>query len=639
MKRTGEPGRLLAFAVRLLGLALAVGVGVVGPSIALASPQIDVDISPRTIALGERARYELTVSDADGAEVTFPNFGELVVVSGPNQTVQSVMHFSRGQQTIRTSRVYSWMLEAPREGTFLIGPATLVHGSTKLASRSLELNCEGQAQPRSQRQQRSRNPLANLPDPFVDDPFGTALFGDVSPPRGESDIFLRASVDKTEVYLGEQVTLSLYLYSQADISGVQALSFPKLDGFWAEDIEAPTQLYPEMKTVRGRPYRAYMLRKRALFPLRAGELTVDPVEAQVNLALSLFFGAQAETVKRRSRPVTLTVKPLPADGQPSGFEASSVGAFRLKATPSAQRVELGQPVQLQLSIEGTGNVKSLRVPRLSLPPGLKTYDPTVSDKTRIAGNRYGGTKTVEWVVVPERTGRFELPALTLPYFDPSRGQYEIARTEPIPIEVSAPAAGLPRVAPDPGEAREPAVANVLATGLRPIRVDASLVSRELRPVWARGWFWPITAAPVLAWALWGVGSIAMGTWRRRDPDKLREKRARGDAGRRLKHAQSLLEAGDSAGLHAEIARALLRFIDDRCGVAAQGLTRVELEQRLVAKGYASGPVRALVRILERCDAARFSPVAADAARMTELVEETRRVIDSLDGAAAGRRRA
>ena len=35
-------------------------------------------------------------------------------------------------------------------------------------------------------------------------------------PRGDSDLFLRASLDRDNVYVGEQVTLSLYIYSRVD---------------------------------------------------------------------------------------------------------------------------------------------------------------------------------------------------------------------------------------------------------------------------------------------------------------------------------------------------------------------------------------------------------------------------------------
>ena len=38
---------------------------------------------------------------------------------------------------------------------------------------------------------------------------------------------------------------------------------------------------------------------------------IDPVEAQINLGLSMFFGAPQDSVKRKSSPVKLTVKPLP----------------------------------------------------------------------------------------------------------------------------------------------------------------------------------------------------------------------------------------------------------------------------------------------------------------------------------------
>lgn len=630
MRRTGNS------IVRPVGLALTIALVSTG---ALAAPLLEAEVTPSRVAPGQQATYMLTVTGGAGGQLVPPDFGELRV-SGPSQTTQSLMTFSGGRQMVRTSQVYSWRVEASRPGTYRIGPASLGYHGDVIVADAVELVVDTAFSPPPSAQPRRSRPSSpffadDSLDPFDGmDPFdmldqftGGSARGRRSP--AEHDVFLRAFVDKTEAWMGEQITMTLYLFSQAEVSTVQNIAFPKLDGFWAEDIDAPTNLVPEVRHIKGRPYRAYMLRRKALFPLRAGELTVDPVQAQLGLGLGLFWGAQPENVERRSAPVKLRIKPLPAAGQPPRFQSSNVGTFTLGVTQSGDTVELGQPIQVEVKLEGHGNVKGARVPSFTLPAGLKSYDPTITDKVRIRRGRVGGTKSLEWVIVPERTGHFELPPIEFPYFDPEKGQYRVARTEPVSFTVTAPAGG-PPVVDGSGTAAPRSVANVLSGGLRPVRIDPVLGAGAPSFVWQRPYFWPLTAGPVAAWLVMAAALGLVRIWRGRDPEKLRERRARGVAGKRLQGAKKFLEAGDAAAFYGEVARALLQFVIDRSGVEARGYTHEALGSALVERGAGRADAQALIEVLEICSAGRFAPMAEDRSRMREVFEKATGVIDALN---------
>ena len=109
--------------------------------------------------------------------------------------------------------------------------------------------------------------------------------------------------------MGEQVTLSVWLLSRADVSHVEGLKMPRLDGFWAEELETPRQITAQTKYVDGVPYRAYLIQRRALFPLRAGEVAIDPVEIEIVTGRSFFGGGRKQ--HRASPAAQLTVKELP----------------------------------------------------------------------------------------------------------------------------------------------------------------------------------------------------------------------------------------------------------------------------------------------------------------------------------------
>jgi hypothetical protein len=591
-----------------------------GRASAASQPSIEAQVTSDTIGLGEQTTFSVVIQNAEGGQLTQPNFGDLLV-GEPQRSQQSSIMIMNGQTQTTTSVVYTWNVEAPREGKYKIGPARLVLRGQTIESRPVEITCSGQAAPRPA--PRSRRPMS-LFDPF-DSPDD---FSGFAPPKhGDSDIFLRAVADKTEVFLGEQVTLSIYAYASSPISTVQNMSVPKLDGFWAEDVETPTQLAGERRMVNNVPYNVYMLRKRALFPIRSGELTVDSFEADIVQGIPMFFGAAPDAVKRKSQPLKLTVKPLPV-GAPSTFETSNVGSYQLSAQASPTTTQLGQPIQLKVVLDGIGNIRNVQVPKPQLPDGLKTYDPTVTEKVRTSGGRFGGSRTIEWVVIPNRTGDFTLPSIEVPLFDPSKGSYSTARTNPIPIHVT-PADNAPTTNSS-GPVSAPVATNVLAGGVRPIRVVTD-VTPPSPPLWKRTVFWPLAGAPAVAWVVILGGSLFTSTLRRRDPKKLKERRAHSEASRRLKTARTLLEKNDSVGFHAEVTRSLQQFVEDKTGVLAAGLTREELGKALIERGYAAASVSGLVQVFERCETARFSPQGGSRSEMEKLFAEASSTLDALAG--------
>ena len=97
--------------------------------------------------------------------------------------------------------------------------------------------------------------------------------------------FIRVVADKTRAFVGEQVTVSWSLYVTSVPSRFGQVSEPHTDGFWSEDIPSTTPpgrlAFGEQQTIAGRSYNVALLFKKALFPLRAGKLTITPMEAEL----------------------------------------------------------------------------------------------------------------------------------------------------------------------------------------------------------------------------------------------------------------------------------------------------------------------------------------------------------------------
>ncbi|MFN7133889.1 MAG: BatD family protein, partial [Myxococcales bacterium] len=389
-----------------------------------------------TIDSGGREPQDLRLPEAPDFEV---------ISRHQSQQTSFSMSPGGGPPTFKQVRVYRMILSPLRTGTFVIQPGQMRVDGKVVKTGAIRVRVVPQQTPPPQAKTPPQGqPPTGFPPGFPPDLFGDGdeeaedplgqLFGGAQQPTGDSDLYLRTSLDKKQAWLGEQVTLSVYLFSRVDVSGVEGFKMPKLDGFWSEDIETPNQITGELKMIDGVPYRVFLLRKRALFPLKPGKLTIDPVEVDVSTGFALVLSGRK--VHRASAPLTLDVQPHPP-GAPPGFEPANVGQWKLSMEATATQVELGQPLTLRVVLEGTGNINGVSVPRLPAIPGVRAYDPTTSDKVSVQRGKVGGRRTLEYLLMPERTGEFELPALSFTYFDPAKGEYRTANTQPIPVRVEA----------------------------------------------------------------------------------------------------------------------------------------------------------------------------------------------------------
>ena len=65
-------------------------------------------------------------------------------------------------------------------------------------------------------------------------------------PQSERDVFITSEIDKEEVYLGEQITLTFKLYKKVEIS-VEPFEIPEFSGFWTEELYRPNQIKIDKK--------------------------------------------------------------------------------------------------------------------------------------------------------------------------------------------------------------------------------------------------------------------------------------------------------------------------------------------------------------------------------------------------------
>ncbi|MGZ3459826.1 MAG: BatD family protein, partial [Archangium sp.] len=592
--------------------------------------------------VGTEDVFQLTVvvvDPPDNAEVQFPAPEDFEVLSSSQSTQRSIEMNGGGPPVIQTVRKHVLLMRANRAGNLTLPPAVLTAGGRTYRTGPVKMTVRkghvASAQAQAQRQQmpdpfRNFPSFGNMPDPFADgedEEPGNSMREDLRIPRGDSDLFLRATLDKKEVYVGEQVTLSLYIYSRVDLSSVDSVTMPKLEGFWSEDVESPTQLTGEQRIVNGIPYRTYLLRRRALFPMKSGSLSITAAEADITTGF-LFAGHR---VHRVSNALDVEVKPLPP-GAPKGMPSANVGDWKLSLEVSQTKVELGQPVTVRVILDGSGNVKNVTPPRLELPAALKVYDPSTTDKVAPSKWRIQGRRVQEYLVMPQRTGSFTLPALEFPYFDPKTGRYEVSRTEPVELTVEPGAGGVasgPVASASPTQVADAASEqkNVLtAGGLRPLRYQARF-EEPVAAVWQRPFFVPAVLAPVGLMVALGLAGLVRGRLSQQDEGSRNRRRAKA-ARKRLAEAEKL-RTGSSSAFYGEVEKAVLGFLEARLHAPVGGLTRDALEAKLAEAGVNAERRQRVRFVLEACDTGRFAPGAEPTAR-ERILDDAEAVMEGWD---------
>jgi hypothetical protein len=590
-------------------LAIIVLLLVAGPVLG-AELEFYMTVDRNKIGTEDTLRCEIVVSNApEGAVVQFPAPPEFEVLSRSESTQMSYSVGSGGMGQIKQVRKFTLIMRANKQGQLTIPPAGLQTASRTYKSEPIKIEVvPGRLAPAPRAQpNQPQNPFGLPPGfPFGgdDDPFqglGEPFTDDPAIPRSDSDLFLRATLDRPEVFVGEQVTLSLHIYSRMELTGVDAVQMPKLDGLLSQDIATPTNLQADDRSLGGVRYHAFLLRSKALFALKPGELAIEPAEADI---VSGVFPFSQRKMHRKSNGLVLKVKALPPG-------ATNVGKWRLSSTVNQTDVALGEPVQLKVILEGRGNLRAVTIPKLEAPNSFRVFDPQQTEKTTVTKNQVGGQRSVEYVLVPQRTGRFDLPGLTLEYFDPESQQIEKTSTDPIAITVRPSGTGEQAlsVPSNTNSPTEPTARNQLVGGgLKSLR-HAARFSEPRTATWAHAAFLPLAITPLVITLVFA----ALGVARRlgQDDAKSRQDKQEKAARKRLALAQKLAGHGSTAEFYAEVEKALRSFLEARMSINVTGLTRPQLDEAMTAASVPE-PVRARVlAVFETCDLGRYAPGMGD----------------------------
>ena len=301
---------------------------------ALAQTSVKVQV-PNLVGLNEQFNITFIISgDHAPTDFKWEPGSDFQLVWGPTRGTSTSVSIVNGTRSRTTQTTYTYVLLPKNTGKFQLNAAeATVQGEKYSSARpTVEVVSDGaaaaaQGQGGSGQSGRSQ-----------EDGQSAAQTGTVS----ADDMFLRLTFSKRDVMVGETLTATLKLYQRVNIAGFQDAKFPTFNGFWSQEVQAPTNIEFRRENIGDKIYHSAVLRSWNLVPQKAGDITIEGAElvCLVNIRtqrpssgsiFDSFFQDDYQTIRKRvsTAPVTIHVKSLPA-GAPASF-GGGVGSFKMNA--------------------------------------------------------------------------------------------------------------------------------------------------------------------------------------------------------------------------------------------------------------------------------------------------------------------
>jgi hypothetical protein len=469
--------------------------------------------------------------------------------------------------------------------------------------------------------------VSQLPVPQVQDTDGEAE---------DKSIFIRAKVDRDTVYVNQQVTWTLGFCTDGRVSMLRSPEYspPTAEGFWVEDLPPQNNYY---KTIGGRQYLVNEI-KRGFFPTVPGEYMIGA--ARVDIVIDDFGRRNRDDLFKRplrsfgfgkpaalsTEPVKITVLPLPARGRPANFSGLVGRKLELSLIADKQVVQVGDPINVTLQVDGEGNFKTMAAPKMPELDGFKMYESGATSNLFKKNYTVSGRKQSDYVLIPKVEGKRVIPSIELSYFDPEAGVYKMIETAPIHLEVrpGTQEEGRRIVFAGSGEDIE-----VLGKDISFIQPVPASLSAAKSPLYSSRALMAAHALPLLAVIL----SLAVETrgkkWLRQGP-LARASRAGKEAVRRLDKATARCKDGRTDECYSLVSIALREYFADKMNVSASGLTFQDIDVFLSARNVPAEDTDVARSLLSLCDSVQYSPARHSDEAARETVSKARETVKRLE---------
>jgi hypothetical protein len=385
-------------------------------------PEVSASVDRYTLAVGEELVLTIratTRSDVPPLHVQVPYLDGFELISRSERTEVAF------DPAPKRSTVIQIRLRATRVGLVSIGSAFALQGPHRVETGEIEVEVVD-----------AEGALATTLNPRV------ARVLNRGPPRNLSgDVALVVLLSSDTVLVGEQVDVVTVAWIPRDLRlrlrRPPTLEPPTVDGMWTYPQPTPVGIAAS-RMVGGVWYDLFVAHE-VVFPLAAGDHIIEPAVLRYSVPLALQFFSQEERLSLASARAAVTARTLPERGKPQDFAGAVARSLELSRaiTPSIGRA--GEPLTVDVTLTGEGNLSLWPEPTAHWPPGVRSYPDQSEERIQPVDGRIAGSKRFRYLVIPDSAGTMLLPPVAYSYYDTRTRRYREASVPAARVAVAPPA--------------------------------------------------------------------------------------------------------------------------------------------------------------------------------------------------------
>ena len=579
--------------------------------------------APSHVSVGEQFRLTYTVNTQNATDFRAGDIpGELEVLIGPNRSMQSSYQMINGHTSSSSSITYTYIVCATKNGTFTIPPAHVVVGGKTIASNTLNIKVSGSPQASSGSSGSPRQHRQDEQGEIRD--AGSQISG--------SDLFIKVSANKKRVYEQEPILLTYKVYTLVGLTSLRG-DMPDLKSFYTQEVSLPTQKSFSIETFNGRPYRTTTWSQYVMFPQMTGKLqipsiTFEGIVVQQNRNIDpfeAFFngGSGYIEVKKKIVAPGIDIEVVPLPERPAGF-SGGVGHFTVSASLNKTETKANDPVSVRITVSGTGNLKLVKQPQIELPKDFDKYEPKVTDKTKLTTAGIEGSMIYDILIVPRHQGHYDIPPVSLTYFDTTSKTYKTVTSEPLTLDV-AKGSGPSAMSDYSGQQD----LQELSRDIRYIKTGDVRQQGIDEFFFGSVPYWITLAIMVLVFISLFV-IFRQRAIENANVTKRRAGKANKVATKRLKKASKLMADNKPGEFYDEVLRALWGYVGDKLNIPVEQLSHDNISQRLSDRGVGEETIAQFMGALDECEFERYAP-GDPKGNMNKVYEKAMTAIEQIEG--------
>lgn len=575
-----------------------------------------VNVRDRNVRVGDKFQVTFVLKNASGSPtLSTPEISGCRMTFGPGISRAQSYSNINGRAESSSSIEYTYTYVAEKEGKTTVPSVSVNVDGKKYTTQPTSINILASSAPVSRPGGPSSSQSVSIDDPTTQTT-DHAVKG--------NDVFIRIITSRNSCYEQEAIECTIKLYTKYNISEFMPITQPAFNGFTVEDLPIQASLN-EMENVNGQQYATAVVKKCILFPQKAGNLTIisgtyDLTVVQydqVNLGFYSAYQPRTKKIRVNSNSASVNVQSLPSP-QPAGFNGA-VGQFNVKSSLSTNSFRTNEPVTLNYTISGSGNLRYIKDIEVDFPSEFEQYSPQHDVDAKVVGNNVTGTSVTELTFVPKETGKFVINIPDFVYFDPEKKEYITIPGQHFDLNVSKGISG--------GSENRKDIASKNVDILY-IRTNHKNLSAGNDFMITSVWYWSLLVALLVL----GVGYIIYAVKSEKkaaDVIGMKKSKANRVAKKRLTLASKYMSQNNSEKFYEEILRAMWGYFSDKLSIPVADLSRSTIEEQLGRKNVDPSISSQIVRLLDSCEMARYTP-SGSSDQLNAVYDQACSIINDLE---------